>query len=79
VFPIANEAGGMMGVHLSYLKSGIHAAEAGCHSKPEDFADITLQRTFPQVISFQGRSFNWDSFPGEFLIGVGLPFKNTGT
>jgi hypothetical protein len=31
VFPIANEAGGMMGVHLFYLKSGIHAAEAGCH------------------------------------------------
>jgi hypothetical protein len=23
--------------------------------------------------------FNWDSFPGEFLFGVGLPFKNTGT
>jgi hypothetical protein len=31
VFPIANEAGGILrvGVHLSYLKSGIHAAEAG--------------------------------------------------
>jgi hypothetical protein len=40
------------GVHLSYLKSGIHATEAGCHNSPEDFADITLQRTFPQVISF---------------------------
>jgi hypothetical protein len=30
VFPIANETGGIEGVHLrSYLKGGIHAAEAG--------------------------------------------------
>jgi hypothetical protein len=76
---MANEPGGMMGVHLSHLKSGVHAAEAGCHSNPEDFADITLQRMFPQAISFQGRRFNWDSFPGEFLFGPDLPFKNTGT